>query len=211
MNMPRMKGNCEACCQPKTPHGNRHYSDCFSAALRLQTGTCAGFNAGVWRRMEQYIRKLRVDDWFSNVGGETSLCCPTIRVYSWEDAVNATNSEISTWSRVEAGNVTMNWVRQNNPGRFSEWNEIAKSNFPIVKAILGRVDVARIPDEFRVHVLRYLQSLLVGALLEEAFDNCAAPRVLRKSVEAYNEGAFACGWYVEAPDQFPDKASLLIY
>jgi hypothetical protein len=105
----------------------------------------------------------------------------------------------------------MSGVRSNSFEHFSKWNSIARNNLNYVMPIIEGCDFQRIPKSYQEIVFRHLQSQLVGAFMELAYDDCAPVVLLRQQIELYQEGLFPCGWRVDSPDDFPRNAEIIVY
>ena len=98
-----------------------------------------------------------------------------------------------------------------NYERFREWNDIARSfGLPVDQLMAKAMSVPGIP-EFPAHAKTELRSQMLGALLEEAFDDVLRITLCREQVDLIVDGHFPCGWDVASADDFPEKATLLVY
>ena len=154
--------------------------------------------------------KTNVTEWFSQVG--VPLMAPSVvRVHSWNDALKFCADEVVRWCSIEAKTLLYNHVSELEPARHSHWNEIAKGMAPQVEGIVCQViEAKRIPhlsDAF----INHLRSQVIGAMLEDSFDDVFHSTLFRQQIAFYNLGRFPCGMTVNAVSDFPSAVQYLVF
>ena len=159
---------------------------------------------------ESVLTRLESARWFTRVG--ESVASPRCRnVISWEEAFCYCEDDISKWCRTEAGLRLYNHLATLNRERFRQWNEIALGFAdPLQRFVAKALSVAGIP-EFPAHAVTSLKSQLIGALMEEAYDDVLSVTLCREQAQLLVEGYFPCGWEVASAEDFPDKAVILVF
>lgn len=160
------------------------------------------------------LDSLKATDWFSQVGetvGELSGFVTVRGVESWEDALQFAESEIAQWCRIEAGNLLSDSVRQHAADRFSQWNDIATRNLPVIDSIIDSISLTPGAQPFERSILDHTRSLLVGAALELAYADCTDIRVMTHLIAPIQQGRFPCGIEVVQPNDFPSNAAVVVY
>jgi hypothetical protein len=64
---------------------------------------------------------------------------------------------------------------------------------------------------FPEHAQVRFRAQLIGALLEEAYDDVLRVKLCREQVDLLASGHFPCGWEVSSAEDFPDKAVIIVY
>ena len=160
----------------------------------------------------QYLDELKKVSWFSKVGNkDINYEVPFDTVDSWGKAVIWSKHEITSWCNIEAGNLLSQSIRLNAPNKFSQWNNIAKSNLPIIQKFIETSISQYIPNEYKKDIELYIQSQLISAIMEIEYSDCSDINILQKMMDLYRDGHFPCGFYVKEPDDFPSNITYVIY
>ena len=93
---------------------------------------------------------------------------------------------------------------------FTEWNTLAQTILPSVTETANNVR-ANIPSGAPDCVIDWLQCQIVGCTLEICYENFYRSTLYRDQIAIYMDGHFPCGWQVDREDDFPDKASLVVF
>jgi hypothetical protein len=158
------------------------------------------------------LNRLREASWFSRVGDPLDSVVGIKAVNSWQDAFRWCAQPITRWCSVEAKNVLYQAVQQRSPSRFAEWIEVARDNLPHVEQLLrDKLGTRAGAPPLTPRATEWIQSQLVGALLECCYADVADVRLSRNQMDLYVAGHFPCGWTVGAPEEFPARAILLVY
>ncbi|MCB9399514.1 MAG: hypothetical protein H6510_17010 [Acidobacteria bacterium] len=164
--------------------------------------------------IDKCIEGLQQYEWFSCVGTgfpNTSEFQGVRKVFSWEDAIKWCNAPISVWCRIETENLLMASVRSNSPNRYQDWNNVAIENQLKVQLILNEFVMKRAPEKYADSIKLYIQSQLVGLLLEVFFGDCSSIDLFQQQFKWYEKGFFPCGWHVDSPEGFPDASKFVVF
>jgi hypothetical protein len=159
-------------------------------------------------------RQLMDLQWFAHVGDHVvSEEDPSLqRVVNWSDAAKWTESEISWWCLNEASNVLSLHLNDNHNAEYQNWNTRIRSIAPVVEAIIHEKVELSIPMELRSSRIReWVKSQLTRAYMECAYSSISSVELVCGQIEWYLKGHFPCGWLVSAEDEFPAKATTVLF
>ena len=103
-------------------------------------------------------------------------------------------------------------LAQEHYERFVEWNHVAESILPRVLTLLEQCALPHLPQGIETNSIKlWMQSQILSAFMEWWYVDCVDVRLFRDQVDYYFVGRFPCGWYVERPDDFPDRSVLYVF
>jgi hypothetical protein len=162
---------------------------------------------------ESFRDEFRGCPWFANVGTTLSLdpAGPIRRVGSWESAViNAAHGNC-WWCANEASNLLADTLHDRYRQEYQSWNRHVDEFERYFQTILAAV-TSRIPAPFRdSKAADWIRTVLCGAYLECAFGALSDVRLSCDFVAWFLRGRFPCGWTVEDPSEFPDRALIIVF
>lgn len=156
------------------------------------------------------LDSLEHTQWFSQTG--VPMQSGTFRsVRSWQEAFEYAESEVTGWATVEARNILYSQLSSRDYRRFQSWNDVARALAEPVASVVHRALTTPGTPTFPQPAKDWLNGLLVGALMEESYDDCVRVTLFRDLVSILRVGHFPCGWYCRAAQDFPDRAPIIVY
>jgi len=148
--------------------------------------------------------RLKAIDWFANCGTETNfdLTVKTEQVKTWPQACKI--MELDSWENatLEARNQLTEFLADNCPKRFEEWNKIAdrfkdEVIMPLTKEIWVPYQET---NKLGINLVHYVQWNTLAALMENAYiDSNHQTFFFLELLRVYEAGHLPCGWLGEWP------------
>ena len=162
---------------------------------------------------EDYLKGLKGVEWFSSVGSLVTSPIGTTPLSSWDEAFRWTENPVSWWCNVEGAKQLYETLAKTHYERFVSWNDIARSLLPQVKELLENHVFPCVPSGVQLpqKAQVWIQSQILSATMELAFDDCVLVRLFQDQVELYRRGHFPCGWNVAGPEDFPQRATVIVF
>ena len=164
-----------------------------------------------WHELHKMLTQC---PWFANVGqwkeGEASK--QVRRMDSWSDAQIWAKAEISWWCVNEASNIARNFLHTHHNKQYQDWNRHFDAFDPAIKELInGPIKAALPPKVGTPAVKKWIRSHLGRAYVECVYFPLSKMRLVYDQVEWFLKGHFPCGWFVEKPSAFPDRAVTVVY
>ncbi|WP_010587904.1 hypothetical protein [Schlesneria paludicola] len=132
-------------------------------------------------------------------------------VVSWEQAFEMVEHEVQLWCSVEARNMLYAPLSEEHVERFNLWNEVARSYVePVSRFVAHSMKTPGIPP-FPSPAKDWMNGILIGAFMEEEYEDCINVTLYRDLVDVLIDGHFPCGWYCRAAADFPLASPIIVY
>lgn len=157
----------------------------------------------------ELVEMLRANAWFKNAGSSIETLGHK-RVESWDQAFMYASHDVTKWATIEAANVLYKRLSTTDYNRFKEWNAIASGLGSTVTELVQAATAASevtIPPSSQ----EWLHAVIIGALMEDEFKDCAQVSLFRDLAMIMLSGYFPCGWYCRSAEDFPHNAPILVY
>jgi hypothetical protein len=156
------------------------------------------------------LSQMEAADWFSSVGGPLNDRRYHV-VKSWEDGFRMIEHDVCRWCTIEARNALYKQMSAKQDSRFRSWNDIARGLArPVCEIVVRATCGTGIPD-FPDSAKEWLQAILIGAFMEEEFQDDIAVDLFRQLTDLLCAGRFPCGWYCRAAEDFPEKSPMMVF